>query len=52
MQEDFFEKNIAWANQLSNYNLYDFCCGIEDANENLADKITYTGSNIINYFSF
>lgn len=51
MQEFLFEKNVARANQLGNYKLYDFCHSIQDANEKILDEVSYTGSNIIQFLS-
>lgn len=51
MKQKFLENNIARVNLISNYKLYDYCNSIQDANETLLEKITYTGSNIIQYFT-
>lgn len=52
MKEKLFNDNVASANRISNYKLYDFCSNIQEANESLYYSLNFIGSDIINFMTW
>lgn len=52
LKEKILKDNLSRANQIDNYKLFEFCSKLEEANQEVYNKVWYMGSDLIARMSY